>query len=508
MEVITNNYFISMKNILTYMVGAFMAVWALTACAPQEFDDYSLGNVGTISSDQISFSQKTSDKTANIITFTNTTPLNFPYSLSWDLGNGVTGKTQSITGTYALAGTYTVTLSISTVDGVTAYKSQVITIANDDSSLLDTPTYRNLTGGAGNSDGKTWVFDQHNLYTAEVAAATQKDIRGHLGLGPAGSYDQSWWGAGPDEKGSWKMYDFKFNFKQNGLALNIQTAGKGYGRKACSSGFPGVVNSGDDAEFDYAGGAYKFSLSESGDYPSLTLSGSAFMGYYCGTQTYDIIYLTDEAMALRVLNTTEGQDWVFVYIREDLNVAAPPVVKTLKAVPLADNFEGAPTVNFVSEEMGDLTNPSYNNPAPVPVNQSSKVFLYQKSTGFYSNISFTTTDYRFDLTQQNKIRMKVFIPGYNDYTTEGGKAGDWISNTKLLKKVAVKLQDSSKGGNAWETQTEIVFNDLETNKWLELTFDFSSVANRQDYDKIVIQFGDEGHNRSGIFFLDDFSFNQ
>jgi len=50
--------------------------------------------------------------------------------------------------------------------------------------------------------------------------------------------------------------------------------------------------------------------------------------------------------------------------------------------------------------------------------------------------------------------------------------------------------------------------DLETDKWIELTFDFSGVSTRQDYDKIVIQFGAEGHAGPGIFFFDDFRFKK
>ena len=141
-------------------------------------------------------------------------------------------------------------------------------------------------------------------------------------------------------------------------------------------------------------------------------------------------------------------------------------------------------------------------------NTSSKVFLYQKTSAFYSNIRFDAAGYKFDLTAQNKVTLKVYIPSYNDYTTENNVAGDWVSNKKLAKKVAVKLQNSKLGGNAYTTQTEVSFNNLETDKWLELTFDFSSVSTREDYDRIVIQFGDEGHAGPGIFFFDDFAFSE
>jgi PKD repeat protein len=486
----------------------------IASCAPQESDDYQLGNLGTISSEQVSFTYAKSPNSDNILIFTNTSDITVLYSYTWDLGNGTTSKDKSPTGVYPKAGTYTVSLAVSSADGNTVIKTQSIVIEKDDNSLLDTEIYNNLTGGPSVAGGKVWVFDQYNLYAAEVARETGYNITGFMGLDALNSFGQGWWGAGANEKSyeasGWYLYDFRFNFIQDGLKLNITNAGFGYGRNACMSngGFSAVEVQGDDAIFNYGGGNYTFALDESGAHPKLTLSGNAFMGYYAGTQNYDIVYLTEEVLAVCAHNTIEGQDWVFVFIREDLNVSEPPIVKTPKAVPLSETFEGELSVLFVSESMGSLTSDAYQNPAPVPINPSAKVFLYQKSNDFYSNISWTASDYLFDLTEVNKIRMKVYIPGYNDYVTDGDVAGEWIANKKLLKKVAVKLQDSSRGGNAWETQTEIVKTDLETDRWLELVFDFSAVAHRTDYDKIVIQFGDEGHSRSGIFFFDDFSFNK
>jgi beta-glucanase (GH16 family) len=501
-----------MKNTLKYRLIALMAL-TIAACSPQEIDDYSMGSLDTVTLEQITFSVTPSETSANKITFTNTSQLKIPYAVSWDLGNGATGKGDAVTGIYPMKGDYTVSMTLYAPDGSGIIKSYNLVLENDDFSLVSSPAYVQLTGGIENPDGKTWVFDQYNNFAKEVADATGKDIKGHMGLGPAGSSDHSWWGAGYDEKSAaqpW-VYEFKFTFKQAGTQLVIQNGGKGLGRWACASGLPGATQNGDDAIFDYIGGSYTFSITEAETedaYSTLTLSGGAILGYYACNLTYDIIYQTEEVIALRVLNTTENQDWVFIFIREDLNVATPPAPpKTeLKAVPLLDDFEGVLSVDFVQEEMGGLSAAGYQNPAPVPVNPSEKVYLYQKSLAYYSNLSFTTSDYLFDLTEQNKIRMKVYIPSYNDYTTENGVAGDWIANKKLLPQVAVKLQNSSLGGNAWQTQTELIHGDLEKDKWLELEFDFSVVAARQDYDKIVIQFGMEGHAGPGIFFFDDFSF--
>lgn len=502
-----------MKKIIYSILWMFCAVVALTSCSAQDGDTkHSLGDIASITSDQISFTQTASSTSQNIITFTNTTKLNGVYAVKWDLGNGTSGNSESLTGQYPLAGSYNVTLTITTADGVTASKTEVLTLNTSDYSLINTPNYVHLTGSQTAEKQRVWVLDQYNNYSSRIAKATGLAINGHLGLGPEGSYGQSWWAAGADEKSSWSMYAHKFTFTLSGLKVHISNSDTGYGRKACaaSGGFSIASSSGDDCTFPYSGGDYTFSpLDESGKYASFSLSGNGFLGYYCGSQKYEILYLDDECMALRVDDTTESQDWVFVYCREDLNVSTPPIVKTPKAVPLEDTFEsGSFTVPFVSEDMGGRTGIT-DNVAPADANNSSsKVFRYQKSTAYYSNIYYVAPTYKFDLTKQNKVTLKVFIPSFNDYTSDWAVAGSWIANAKLQNKVAIKLQDSSLGGNAWQSQTEIDKVDIPFNQWVTLTFDFSSVASRTDYDKIVIQLGGEGHAGSGIFYIDDFKFSE
>jgi len=499
-----------MRNIIQKGIWLLLSIIMFAACSPQEDDKYSLGELGTVTPDMVSFSAMPSPTSDNVIIFKNTSNVNFPVNAVWDLGNGSTARGNEVRGTYPMKGDYTVTLTLYAPDGSSASKSEVIHIEDDDFGLISTPAYVNLTGGIEDPDGKTWVFDQYNNYVKEVAQATGFDIKGHIGLGPQNSYSQEWWGAGPNEKSAWKMYDFKFTFIQDGARLIIETAGEGYGRKAlaASGGFTVTGSSGEDVFFPYEGGSYTFSIDESGQYPVLTLSGNAFMGYYCGTQDYEIIYQTDKVMALRADNQVEEQDWIFVYCLEELNIAEPPIIKEPKAVPLFEDFEsGELTVDFVTQDMGPLSG-IVDNPAPIPINTSNKVYRYQKTTAFYSNLSFTAPDYKFDLTTQNKIRLKVYVPSYNDYETENAVAGDWITEKRLRPQLAVKLQNSDMGDNAWQTQTEIIKRDLTMDRWLELEFDFSSVSDRQDYDKIVIQFGGEGHAGPGIFFFDDFDFSE
>ena len=171
-----------------------------------------------------------------------------------------------------------------------------------------------LTG----AESKTWVIDGYNTVIPEVKAGSPYSINGFMGLGPLNEYGQGWWAAGPGDKSfenvGWTLYDWTLTFTAD-MKLIITTKGEGYGRKKFDGeGFNSTKIDGDDMSFPYDGGEYTFTLDKSATpNPKLTLSGNAFTGYYCGSQEYEILYLSQTAMALLVHNTAESQDWVFVY---------------------------------------------------------------------------------------------------------------------------------------------------------------------------------------------------
>ncbi len=477
-----------MKNIFKLGLIALMTSITMSSCDPQENDDHSLG-AKPLESQMAFAATPTSDK-ANVIELKNESSVKGV--VTWDFGNGGTAKGESVKAEYPFKGDYTIAMTLYTTGGATTI-TKVVSIANDDMSLLDTPMYNALTGGAANLAGKTWVFDQYHA--------------GHFGVGPDTDSSPSWWSCPANGKLESSLYTQEFTFIQVGVKMIWKNNGKVYTNAAGKDDLGGVatVPGAGDFDVEYAPKeSYTYTLDEANK--TITLSDGAFFGHYAGTSTYQILSLNENELYLKALSTVEkGNGWWYRFIPKEKNVK--PVVP-VKAVKLKEDFENTKlTVNFAREEMGKLDS-IYANPAPVPVNTSKRVYLYEKSTGFYSNISFTAADYKFDLTKVNKIRMKVYIPSYNDYTTVANVAGDWIAVNKLQKQVAVKLQNSETGGSAWETQVEVVKKDLVTDKWVELEFDFSSAKARQDFDKIVIQFGAEGHAAPGIFFFDDFSFDE
>lgn len=480
------------KNSLFTAIVLFAAL-IFAGCSANTADDYSLGATPEVSS--ITFSATPQSAIPNRVDFSNTSATSGV--ALWDFGNGSTANGSTASTDYPFAGDYVVTMTLYTKGGSVS-TTQTITIANDDFSLLDTPNYRALTGGPDDLDGKTWVLDQYH--------------DGHFGVGPAGdpSTGPSWWACPAMGKDQTSLYTQKYTFIQRDVQFKWENNGYIYSDQtgADQLGLGSVATPQDDYDVPYVpADNLTFSLNETD--MTLTLSGNAFIGNYQGVSTYRIVSLSDTEMYLYCASaTTPANGWWYRLIPEELNVE-PVVHVEVKAVPMADDMEEEKSpYPYTAQEMGDEPNTKrgYDNPLPMAPNTSSKVYFYEKTASFYSNLLLPNQGYKFDLTDQNTIKMKVYLPSYNDYTTEGDVAGDWIAVKNLQKKVVVKLQDSTLGDNAWSTQAEIGHDNLETDKWIELTFDFSAYADRQDFDQIIIQFGGEGHSMPGLFFFDDFSF--
>lgn len=481
-----------------YILIALMALGA--AACTQDMDDLSLPAPIEASSITIT---PTETSTPNIYQFTATLPGDA--ILNWDLGNGAKASGNTVSASYPFKGAYTVTLTVESKGGMTT-KTLELDVTKDNYDLVNDPLYNMLSGGIESTTGKVWVLDSLT--------------KGHLGCGSVTADFSDWWTAAPKDKSGKQIYDDEITFFLKGARFVYENHGKTYvngGAAAAMQARGATIEpegnygaAGDDKVATYTPGTnWTWSISkENGKNYIVFPEGQGFIMFFTpAPYKYEITSITDDEMVLR--QQLADIVWYFKLIRKGFErPVVPEEPKKPEAHKLAENFEGAtPIVDFTQENMGTKTTFGYANPAPVPVNESGKVYLYEKSSDFYSNIYFKP-GYKFDLTAINKVRVKVYIPSYNDYTTDNGVAGDWIANKKLLPQLAVKLQNTDLGGDAWQTQTEIVKGDLEFNKWIELEFDFSGVSARVDYDRIVVQFGAEGHSGAGIFFMDDFQFDE
>lgn len=451
------------------MLAALLLTGMFSACTP-EGDDKELAPAP--SSEMVQFTATPSSDNANIINFTNQTPEAF--KAVWDLGNGTVTEGQQVEGAFALAGEYTVKLTVFTSGGY-ATSTKTIQIAETDYSMLDREDYNFLTGGADAAEGKTWVFDPV----------------GPMNFGGPPEAPSSWWSQTLDAQNEC-MQDDKYVFKLDGFAFENQSGGAMWGieggqENVCATHTPV---------------ASTWSLYQENGKTMLSVSNGETIAWADGEGTYEVVELTENRLHIRKVCCGGGGVRNYVLVPEGYTPPVEVVEKEYKITDIYDNFDE--DGNVVWKTDGLTLNESYDNPAPFPINESAKVAMYVKQAGqpyAFANM-FLNFDHKLDLRERHVFKIKVFIPGYNDFTSAEGES--W-ADKHLLKQVSIKLQDGTSGA-PWETQAEVKQQVNKLNEWVELTFDFGAAEtiNRKDFDRIVIQVGGEGNYIPGIFFLDDF----
>ncbi len=405
----------------------------------------------------------------------------------WDLGNGVTAKGDSVVARYTFAGHYTVKLTVISQGGTLTAENH-ISISEDNPSFLSGYPYDELTG----SSEKVWAVDAY--------------CKGHFGLGPTIANPTEWYGAGVYEKADRDFYDDRFTFSmtETGLTVNQNTNGKVYANGAWAADLGTTAGNeesdGSDFIMPFDGGAFSCSYLDG----KITVNNGGFLGYYAGAKEYQIITLTDEVLEVVFYDTKGSFYWFTRFAPIDQLTPKPlPIVKELKTKDIKDDFDGNGNIIWNIEQIEKFE--TINNFVQVPANETKNIAMYQKGSNEWSNVK-TVLDFYINLSERSMFSLKVFIPGFNNYSAECNPGTDWLPEHLLKPQIDIKLQNSALEDDAWQTQ-ELRSHSLtneQMNRWIELTFDFSDVDNRTDFDQIIIQLGAEGHCNPGLFYIDDF----
>ncbi|MBR4585216.1 MAG: PKD domain-containing protein [Bacteroidales bacterium] len=301
-----------MKKIFNAVLLVGAAAALLLGCRPMDLDLHKLG--APVTEDQLSFSTTPSASTPNIIELTNTSSVNGV--ALWDLGNGSIVKGDKVSASYPFKGDYTITMSLYTTGG-SATVSKVVSIADNDFGLLDTPGYNALTGGANATEGKTWVFARYTY--------------GHFGVGDVNVAPEAggpaWWQCDPNGKAGCSLYDNTYTFIQKGTKLvwknngsiytnenGMNHLGKGGTPNEAVGDFDVPYTPGDNLSFVFDEAAGK-----------LTLSDGAFLGFYTGVSEYNIIKLDEHQLYVWCRSAAEpGNAWYFMFVPEDELVEPEP----------------------------------------------------------------------------------------------------------------------------------------------------------------------------------------
>ncbi len=468
-------------NKIGWILVLFPVLW-LVACEPQVPSGPDLDPAPK--SDEVTFEMEPDQENPNIVYFTSTSG---GFKALWDFGNGQTAEGNEVKGEYPLKGVYTVTLTIFTESGQ-AMNTKEVEILETNPLMLDDPDLNLLTGGAEQTEGKTWVIDSTQL--------------GHMGVGPTTSFTPEWWAATPNSKPGTGLYNDEYTFKLDGFSFDMETNGDVFINGNNAGDFDGAVEApGGDMMADWtAPDDITFNLLKNDDGSMfLKITEPGFIGFYAGVHTYQILELSENKMWLRFEDSNDDQVWYHRLITKGYE--HPPVVLPYKSEHLFDTFDEDGNVTWLTDQVAGF-NENYDNPAPVGVNTSGKVAKYEKGESQWDNI-YIDLGYELNLHERSTIKLNAYMPAYNDYETVDPDAPDWAPNKSLAMQVAVKLHDTQIG-EPWTTQAQVIQEVQETDTWAELEFDFSGFVDREDFNRIVIQIGGEGHHIPGIFFIDEF----
>ena len=276
-----------MKTLLLSILSIGLA---LVAC--QKYEP-SLGPAPTDADAQ--FTMAPSAANVNIIELSASNP---SLQCVWDFGNGSKAQGANVTATYPYAGTYTIKLTVFAKGGSRS-STQEVTIANDDFTLLNNPYYTLLTGGVNGPGFKVWVLD---------SAAS-----GHMGVGPdpesALGATPEWWAAGAGEKPGCGIYDDQYVFHLAGFKFDMITNGDVYVHNTIANEFPGSFQNLFDYTAPFADQLNESWLLTEDTDPTITISGSAFLGFYTGPRVYKILSATDSTLHLQYGHHAGGLKW-------------------------------------------------------------------------------------------------------------------------------------------------------------------------------------------------------
>jgi PKD repeat protein len=456
----------------------------------------------------------------------------------WDFGNGSSNQGDTVEGYFPLAGTYTITLNLYTKAGVITVTKEHITTETDWDYFKD-PDLVKLCGGAEALTGKTWVIDSlsqghmgvgpagsdgltwwsaapldkkgTNLYDDEINLTLINFVCTYINHGK--SYVKDFRANDPNysnpvNPGSDRIVDFtpvpgKWQMnKESGKIFLILNGAKPlfpcFDVGAANGQYEVLSLTDDVMDLVATGGdnnAWHLKLIRKGYVkPALKYTLTSEAG--TGTNEYNFSLTGVEVPAGWTISKV---NWKFgdgmeqnetdiskvvshTFMRKgpynvtvEVTTSKDPVVKSTVINVAANHpsylpyllnlmvmYQDFGEVSLVpmkfdnSDGSGSITTVSNPNATKYP-NLSSKVGLFTKNNAQYANAYLQLpAGYRFPLTLQSTFRLLVY-----------GKAGD---------KVLLKLENTDRGGNAWQTGAELTYTIQKDNFWEAVTYDFKGVS--------------------------------
>jgi hypothetical protein len=296
-----------------------------------------------------------------------------------------------------------------------------------------------------------------------------------MGVGDPVKFWADYWEADPLIKSNTGIYDDKYVFTLSGFKYDMITNGNAYVNGGHEGGFSSSYENKDDYTVtfpDQLGETWTITENEADTI--LTVSGSSFIGFYAGTQEYQIMSLDDSVMYLRYQDTKEDLVWYLRLVIEDYPVDGGGGGSTGPKYTLPIDFE---SIQPEWTTFGGSSDTTIANPYSGGINTSATVLEtvhgFETWAGIYIDL-----ENPLDLTgTDSTISLKIYAP-----------------STGTMR---FKIENSSKSTESEERDIMVT----EANKWIEVSAGFSTAATGK-YDRLVLFPGWDVAN-AGTFYIDD-----
>lgn len=518
---------------LQNLLGLAAIILTMFACAPEMEDGIDIGMAPTADQLDFTITKGTSDFKFNLVNTSKITGIP-----SWDLGNGSKSTDVAPVANYPLPGTYTITMTLVTKGGVASI-TKTVTQSKTDYSIFNDPMFINLSGGTGATAGKTWVLDSLSRghlgvgpagsdglawWSANPLAKNQGKIYGDelnfkivgfaatlTNFGNSYVKDYVKDNAAYSNQVQWDT-DYKVNFTPAPGTWFIETKdGKSYLKLSSAKPLFPMFDTG------AKNGMYEIIKLEEN---LLQLAadggdGNAWAyrlipkGYVKPQVSYDINVVSTGKVNEYAVNLSnvvvpaglsiskikvdfgdgtvkEGTDRNATFTNTFMRKAPYNVVVTVttsnevlvknKTVDVAANhpsyvpflldmmvtYADFSEVSMAKVEGENCSVTTVNNPSSIYPNKSSKVARYSKTNDPWANAFMKLAPgYRFDLTKRSTYKILVY-----------GQAGQVI---------LLKLENTDRGGNAWQTGTELTYTIKKSNTWEVAEYNFAGVPGGWDW---------------------------
>jgi len=426
----------------------------------------------------------------------------------WNFGDTQTSTDENPTHVYAAVGTYTVSLTATNSEGVTASFDATLEIKDPNEALA-------LLAG---TESKMW-----KLWRGEGTT---------LGVGPNAEQARIWWALANDGARPC-VYQHKFTFHRNGSFV-FDDDGIFWGEVAVFAGtavseksFPAVaanmVNK-DGADVSaWLGGTHAFSYDPVVGQITLTGNG-AWMGMPQLGTVAEVLVPDASRTFKATIEEKDGYDllhiefvyaelyWDFFYASYDDWSMEPDIVTEFSYGEDLPDF--APDAMFNTFAGTDEANVKYLVPTTSAVTvtpivddpadaTAAKVGRYVRGTEMYPDLKFAM-DFDIQFDKLTSFSIDVYIPSSNTYS-EGG----------LTKGIQIWIADLSQTQEFWNSwcQYDVDPTTIVTDQWKTYTFQLESPTSgvgtpktRKDLDLVGLAIGGSGHTVNGTFYIRNFKF--